>query len=359
MINKIRRIGIFGGSFDPIHLGHINSLLTVKKAFNLDKIKVIPAHVSPFKMGQTLSSVQDRIDMLHLGLKSYLDIFEIDLREIKRGGVSYSIQTVKEIASEEPLSELYLIMGMDQFNSFDKWEAFDQIVFFTNLIVTSRPGAPFPKTKADLPLGLSILVSHFNNEKIILTTGRSIDFIDLNDVEASSEFIRDSIRKGKGVSQLLNPRVESFINSRNLYKQSDQLKNKFSSRELANIVGQILYDKQGLDVKIFDLSQTSAPCEFAVIASGRSTKQASALSEALIKFIGQQLIIYPQSVEGVTEGRWILVDYGSVMVHIFYDFVRSEYKLEELWKSGIECETHFEPVKTAVSHENHFNDSVE
>lgn len=81
-----------------------------------------------------------------------------------------------------------------------------------------------------------------------------------------------------------------------------------------------------------------SPTEFSLIASGTSTRHAVSLAENLIQAVKEEYGAYPQSLEGITEGRWVLVDYGSLIVHVFYDFARQEYQLEQLWKEGKEVQ---------------------
>ena len=82
------------------------------------------------------------------------------------------------------------------------------------------------------------------------------------------------------------------------------------------------------------MTRLTAPSEFVVIASGTSTRHAAAMAENVVMAVKEEYNVLPQSVEGIDEGRWVLVDYGSLIVHIFYDFVRQEYSLENLWREG-------------------------
>ena len=93
----------------------------------------------------------------------------------------------------------------------------------------------------------------------------------------------------------------------------------------------VLTDKGGINVQTYDLRAQSAPSEFTLICSGTSTRHATALAEHLIREIKKEYGVWPESLEGQGEGRWIVADYGALIVHTFYDFVRQEYRLEELW----------------------------
>jgi nicotinate-nucleotide adenylyltransferase len=90
-------------------------------------------------------------------------------------------------------------------------------------------------------------------------------------------------------------------------------------------------DKGGVNVKNYDLRDKSAPSEFTVICSGTSTRHATALAEHLTREVKKDYNVWPQNIEGQSEGRWIVIDYGALIMHTFYDYVRQEYRLEELW----------------------------
>ena len=105
-------------------------------------------------------------------------------------------------------------------------------------------------------------------------------------------------------------------------------------KKCTEFCSQVLYSRKGIAVKGFDLQKVSAPSEYALIASGTSTRHSVSLAENLVIAVKEEFHIHPMSVEGLAEGRWVVVDYGSLIVHLFYDFVRQEYNLEGLWKDA-------------------------
>src|SRR5262249_47728427 len=112
--------------------------------------------------------------------------------------------------------------------------------------------------------------------------------------------------------------------------------NALDFAEIARFVGSILFDKKGFNVKGYDLTKCQAPSEYAVIASGTSTRHVGSLGESVQMEVKKKYGLNPLSLEGVGEGRWALVDFGGLIVHVFYDFVRQEYKLEEMWKQKVD-----------------------
>lgn len=333
MTNKgKKKIGIFGGSFNPFHLGHLNVLLEVQKSQNLDSILVIPAACSPFKNLADELDYQNRLKMVKIGLEKYQDIFKVDDREIRRGGISYTFTTVEEISQENQDAELQLIVGIDQFESFDQWFNFEGILACCDLIVVGRPNHFFPSEISEIPDGVRPLVEAFEGREIILKSGKRISFESIAEKEISSDTIRSCLRKGQDVSRYLALEVESYITKERLYQPlpiEDSL-------AFSRFCLEILDGKKAINCRAFDLRKVQAPCECAVIASGTSTRHASALGESLLQEVRNRFGILPQSIEGLGEGRWVLLDYGSVMVHLFYDFVRMEYRLEDLWSDGDE-----------------------
>ena len=116
-----KRIGVFGGNFDPFHFGHLNSMLAVAEQFGLDTIKAVPACQSPLRVQTQGSTPEQRVEMVRLGIRGHEDLIEVDTREIERGGVSYTIDTLSSYLKEEGSPKLHLIIGMDQFSKFDQW----------------------------------------------------------------------------------------------------------------------------------------------------------------------------------------------------------------------------------------------
>lgn len=328
------RVGIFGGSFNPPHLGHLNSLQTVAKKAGLDQIRVVPAAQNPLKIEIEGAGAEQRLEMTKLALQGWGAQFVVDDQEIRRGGKSYTIDTIKNIRKEVEAEDLFLILGMDQFDQFSSWKKYDKILSEANLIFTSRPGFQFPDSVEELPEYLKSLVADFDFNFIELNTGRSIQFIKLEDIAVSATQIRKNIRIGRNVSKMIPLSVETYIRDHNIYKTGDtKIKNY---EQFTDFCAQVLYSRKALQVKGFDLRQMSAPSEFAIVCSGSSTRHTSSLGENLMKVVKEEFNLYPQNVEGVDEGRWVIMDYGALIVHVFYDYIRQEYSIEKLWNQAKE-----------------------
>lgn len=330
------KIGIFGGSFNPPHLGHVNVATTVQKKLGLDKIYVIPAAQNPLKHPIEGATPEQRLEMTRLAFSTYGEKFIVDDCEIKRGGKSYTIDTVKMFQEQCPNDELFLILGFDAFEEFGSWKDATKILDITNLIVVSRPGGDFPDRKEELPSFVLPLIDQFEFNVVELKSKKSIQFISLKDIEVSAADLRKKIRAQRNTEKYLPLSVESYIKENQIYHTIGPKVGDYE--KFTRFCADFLNSKKSINVRAFDLRNLVSPTEFSLIASGTSTRHAVSLAENLIQAVKEEYGAYPQSLEGITEGRWVLVDYGSLIVHVFYDFARQEYQLEQLWKEGKEVQ---------------------
>ncbi len=326
----LKKIGIFGGTFNPIHFGHINSILSVKEKMNLDAVKVIPAHQAPGKELLEAPSAEERLALVELGLSEYYEDVFVDSCELERGGVSYSIDTIEDLKKESPDDEFYLIIGLDQFQSFDSWKNFENIFGFANLIVTSRPGFYFPLNTSDFPKGLEGKIEDFDGYVAMLENGAQIHFIRLNDQDVSSSDIRKRVRLNQSIHKYVPLEVENYIKEKSLYTVHESI--KFDPEKLSEKISSILKNEGGINVVSFDLRGDNQITDFNFVASAQSKRATQSLAENLKDTIRDELGVKPIGMDGLSEGKWIVVDYGSIIVHLFYDYCRQEYALEKLWE---------------------------
>lgn len=131
------RLGIYGGSFNPVHNGHLRVAKDAIAALALDKLLVIPAATSPFKTGKKEALSFDRVALLRAAFDG-VEKLELDLRELRRGGVSWTIDTVREIRSEYPDAKLYLIVGEDSVEGLPRWKEYDKLKELCEIAVFPR-----------------------------------------------------------------------------------------------------------------------------------------------------------------------------------------------------------------------------
>jgi nicotinate-nucleotide adenylyltransferase len=200
-----KRIGIFGGSFDPIHLGHLLMAEQFRSELSLDTVKFIPAKISPFKLNYTPTADKHRLEMLKLAIGAHPN-FEIDPIEIQRGGVSYTIDTVEQLQSNQPDASWFLLIGADSLKDFKKWKSPEKLLQSVQLVVARRGGCPEPDWKE-----LDGLASE--------ETLRAIQQIrlDIPVMEISSTAVRQRIETKRSIRYLVPAPVEVYIQEHQLY----------------------------------------------------------------------------------------------------------------------------------------------
>jgi len=213
------RIGLFGGTFDPIHWGHLRSAEEVGETFGLDRIFFIPAAIPPHKRGQTATPARDRLQMVRLAVAGN-PRFSVSTVEIARTGVSYSIDTIREFAAQKRRGDaLFFIIGLDAFREIGSWKNFAELFPLCNFIVTSRPGSK----ERDPLRGTGVAVKRlfcydFKQKNYRHRSGTRIFFIELTDIAISASEVRALVSRGKSIRYLVPPTVEKYIKKRGLYR---------------------------------------------------------------------------------------------------------------------------------------------
>jgi len=201
-------IGIFGGTFDPVHYGHIKPALSVKQALNLTQIRFIPNRVPPHREAPWLS-VDQRLALLKTALKNHPDVI-VDQRELDREGPSYMVDTLRSLRRDFPHETLVLIIGMDAFLKITLWHQWKSLFDLCHLVVTTRPGFDH-KTLAE---HMSAADYRFLTEKMTSDvdllkpqeTGKIL-LKSVPQLDISSTHIRSCLLKGEEVSQWMPEQV--------------------------------------------------------------------------------------------------------------------------------------------------------
>src|ERR1051326_4057442 len=138
-VNRRRRIGILGGTFNPIHLGHLLMAQDALEQMGLERVKFIPSATPPHKSVNTLASERDRLQMIRLAIRGN-DRFEVDDIEIQRGGRSYSVDTLMELRRRDPRADFYFIIGADSLRELHLWREVERLVTLCTFVTVPRPG---------------------------------------------------------------------------------------------------------------------------------------------------------------------------------------------------------------------------
>jgi nicotinate-nucleotide adenylyltransferase len=191
----MKRVGLFGGSFDPVHMGHLLVAQAACEELSLDRLFFIPAAQSPFKPSSVPAPAALRLRMLRTALAG-CESYEIDTQEISRGGISFTIDTVRDYLSRFPISELFYLIGADHVPTLTKWREADQLAGLVQFVVIPRPGelpaAPAPQFRLHTLGGWPI--------------------------QLSSSQIRARVRNCLSVDRLVPPGVAEIIRNEQIYR---------------------------------------------------------------------------------------------------------------------------------------------
>jgi len=200
------RIGIFGGSFDPIHLGHLWVAEAALESCGLSEIRWMPAATSPLKPAGTVASDEDRLQMVRLAVSGCAG-HVVDDREIKRGAVSYTVDTAAEIVQEFPAAEIVMVIGSDSLASLPQWHQPQRLLQLVIPAVVQRGGSP--------PIDFSALAGIVPPDRIELFRSQVIK---MPQIELSSRELRQRVAAGNSIRFRVPRAVEALIEARSLYR---------------------------------------------------------------------------------------------------------------------------------------------
>lgn len=190
------RIALYGGAFDPVHRAHLEVARAARRQASLDQVVFLPAAHSPLKAHGPVAGDADRLDMLELALGDAPD-FVVDDSELRRGGLSYTVDTVRHFQAREPGAALFWILGGDQLAQLDRWQAIGDLVRRVTFLVVARPGYPLVAPEI---------------------SGLVWTQIEAPLMALSSTGIRERLAQGASLEGCLPSSVEAFIREKGLYR---------------------------------------------------------------------------------------------------------------------------------------------
>lgn len=200
------RIGILGGTFDPIHVGHLAAARVAMECAHLDRVVFVPSATPPHR-GPAEADADERLAMTRLAIEGHKG-FDVSDLEVRRGGRSYTVDTVRELKALHGGDDLFLILGWDAARLFSSWHEPEAVRAEASVVVISRPGTSAPRAADIEAAGL-------DPERTILCTGETPDI--------SASELREDIARGEQVGDCLPPPVARYIASHGLYGDNRQV----------------------------------------------------------------------------------------------------------------------------------------
>lgn len=215
------KVGIFGGTFNPIHYGHLRAAEEVREKLGFDKVLFIPSGSPPLKTEELADAIH-RYKMTRLALVTNR-LFELSDIECRLSGKSYTVTTVERLKENNPEVEFFFILGVDAFLDITNWWHPERLVTLTNFVIISRPGFRFIDLQVSPYIKINRrILEELDNAKIEtysikLKSNRDVTFLKLTPIGTSSTEIRTLIKQGKSIKYLLPAEVESYIIANKLY----------------------------------------------------------------------------------------------------------------------------------------------
>lgn len=209
----MKPLGIFGGTFDPIHYGHLRPAQEILRALDLAEIRFIPAANPPHRPAP-VATAEQRWHMVALAVAG-IPGFIADKREINRGGLSYTVETLESLRNEWNARSLCLVMGMDAFSGMGSWHQAEKLPTLVNIIVMTRPGWTF-SGKETLPSWAQGCIEHDRNKLIHQTNGKII-FQEVTPQPISATLVREAIARGESVQNFIPLAILEYIRANRIY----------------------------------------------------------------------------------------------------------------------------------------------
>lgn len=358
-------IGVMGGTFDPIHDGHLAIAIAARDALGLARVVFVPAGTPPHRPAASVAPAADRLAMVEAAIEGIAG-FEASRIELDRPGPSFTADTLEAMAGAERAAgrepDLVFILSAETLEQLPTWREPERVLAAARLAVVPRPGHPAPsreELEARFP-GLA--------DRILRLDGPAMD--------VSGTTIRARVAAGRDIVDLVPAPVAAYVAAHGLYRavsppvpsedhapvtdpvtiaqaadgasspddhpSPDGLPRRAggevplrdrSSLELARRIVELAEDKKAADIVLLDVSALTTMADHFVICSGGSERQLEAIADAVIEGVRGEKV-RPIGREGTAASHWVLVDFGAVIVHVFTPPERDYYQLERHWSEA-------------------------
>lgn len=216
-----KRIGLFGGTFNPVHCGHLKAGEAVQKRFSLDRILFIPSYIPPHKDTPDIASPRHRLKMVELALRPYPCFIPSSI-EVEAREKSYSVITLGKIRKLYPRALIFFILGIDAFLEIETWKDSAQLLEQCYFVIISRPGFRLDDANQVLKGRYETRIYGLQEAEVVreeLLGSWQIFLLPVNALDISSTDIREKVRRGKSIKKLVPDAVETYIRKNRLYQR--------------------------------------------------------------------------------------------------------------------------------------------
>jgi len=314
-------LGIFGGTFDPIHHGHVRAAAALCAELALARLFIVPNADPPHRPGPR-AAAGHRLAMARIAARG-LPQAEVDRRELARPGRSYSVDTVASFRAEAGDAPLCFLLGMDSFLALPQWRRWRELPQLAHLVVMARPGAPRPPPAGqwweNLRCGTAAELRESGCGKVYFAANAEVNL--------SASEVRRQLARGGG-AHCVDAGVLSYIREHGLYRGGGG--EGGDSARLQKTICAVLEEAKAVDLRPLDVRGMTDITDCMIVAGGNSGRHVKAMADLLQDKL-RALRIRPRGVEGEEAAEWVLLDYGDAVVHLMRAEQREFYELERLW----------------------------
>ena len=216
------RTGIMGGTFNPIHYGHLKCAEELLATCNLDRVIFIPAAQPPHKDNDGLNPFEQRLSMVKQAISPYQQ-FEASDVEAQRAGKSYTVDTLTILQQRYPDDQFYFLVGMDSLNTIHTWHNYTQLFKLCHLVVARRPGVKMPASDAALPVAIRHQFCYDSELNLFChSSGHQLIFLEQTFLDISSTQIRNNVANNQSIDRLVPAAVAEYITTHQLYVRPER-----------------------------------------------------------------------------------------------------------------------------------------
>lgn len=344
-----RRIGIYGGTFNPIHRGHLKAAREVAQALDLEHVLFVPSAQPPHKTHaeqDPIAPAQDRLRWVAAAIEGE-PLFKLNDLELKRFGASYSIDTVRTLVDELAPARLVFILGHDAFIEMGSWKDPAAILELVDIVVMSRPPVvpgPLGEWLPDFARAL-VTIAEDGRSADCRSGDTRIEVLAIDALNVSASEVRSNLARGESIASLVPDAAREAILASGHYAGNENKSNDENMKDLkgspVGTVEESLRKKLTAVVEaalernadkpvILDVHKLTSYADCLVVLSGGSNRQVRAIVTQVVKALKANGDM-PLGVEGGDDASWMLIDANDVIVHVFDPDTRELYDLEGLW----------------------------
>jgi nicotinate-nucleotide adenylyltransferase len=221
-LQRVARLGVFGGTFDPIHNAHLRCAEEARVMLGLDRVLFIPSASPPHKGGRAVASAPHRLEMVRRAVAGNPG-FAVSPMELERPGRSYTIDTLRELHRLLPDTRLVLLVGLDAFREIGTWKDYESLFALADIAVLARPPHRSSNLRALLPIAARASFCYSDDRRRLEhRSGKQVSFLHVTALDISATAIRQTAAQGGTIRYLVPPVVERYLSDRRLYARGSE-----------------------------------------------------------------------------------------------------------------------------------------